>query len=84
MTCSFEEDSIHNKHFCAKMNVEKQASIMSFHNDSNPPRTRCDSAGATDSICLAFLQTIGQLFSFSSMRFGYLTSRVADNSCICK
>ena len=84
MTCSFEEDSVHKKHFSAKMNVEKEASIMSFHSDSNPPRTRWDSAGATDSICLAFLQAIGQLVSLSSMRFAYLTSRVADHSCICK
>ena len=72
MTCSFEEDSIYKKHLSGKINVEKQAS-------------KCVIAQAQpDSMCLAFLQAIGQLFSYSSMRFAYLTSRVADHICICK
>ena len=63
MTCSFEEDSIYKKHFSGKINVEKQASIMSFHSDSNPPRTKCVIAQAQliQCVCLSYKQ-LGSYF----------------------
>ena len=71
MTCSFEKNSIHNKRFSATVNLEKEACIMCFHSDLNPPRTRCVIAQAQLIICVW-------------LSYKQLCKRFADHSCVCK